>query len=99
MALALAMALQELATNAVKYGALANATGEIRITWEVEPALPKPRVHLRWDESGGPPVRPPSRRGFGSRLIERSLSQDLNGIARIEFRPTGIVCTVDAPLA
>jgi two-component sensor histidine kinase len=99
MALALAMALQELATNAVKYGALANATGEIRITWDVEPALPKPRIHLRWEESGGPPVRAPNRRGFGSRLIERSLSQDLNGIARIEFRPTGIVCTVDAPLA
>jgi PAS domain S-box-containing protein len=99
MALALAMALQELATNAVKYGALANATGEIRITWDVEPALPKPRLRLRWEESGGPPVQTPTRRGFGSRLIERSLSQELNGIARIEFRPTGIVCTVDAPLA
>jgi PAS domain S-box-containing protein len=99
IALALAMALQELATNAVKYGALANATGEIRITWNVEPAQPSPRLHLRWEESGGPPVQAPSRRGFGSRLIERSLSQELNGIARIEFRPTGIVCTVDAPLA
>jgi PAS domain S-box-containing protein len=99
MALALAMALQELATNAVKYGALANATGEVRITWDVAPAEPSPRFHLRWEESGGPPVQAPSRRGFGSRLIERSLSQELNGIARIEFRPTGIVCTVDAPLA
>jgi PAS domain S-box-containing protein len=99
IALALAMALQELTTNAVKYGALANATGEIRITWNVEPAQPSPRLHLRWEESGGPPVQAPSRRGFGSRLIERSLSQELNGIARIEFRPTGIVCTVDAPLA
>jgi PAS domain S-box-containing protein len=99
IALALAMALQELATNAVKYGALANATGEIRITWNVEPARPSPRLHLRWEESGGPPVQAPSRRGFGSRLIERSLSQELNGIARIEFRPTGIICTVDAPLA
>jgi two-component sensor histidine kinase len=99
MALALAMALQELATNAVKYGALANDTGEVRITWDVEPALPGPRLHLRWEESGGPPVQAPTRRGFGSRLIERSLSQELNGIARIEFRSTGIVCTVDAPLA
>jgi PAS domain S-box-containing protein len=99
MALALAMALQELATNAVKYGALANATGAIRITWDVEPALPKPRLRLRWEESGGPPVQTPTRRGFGSRLIERSLSQELNGIARIEFRSTGIVCAVDAPLA
>ena len=99
MALALAMALQELATNAVKYGALANPTGEIRITWDVEAAPPMSRLHLRWEESGGPLVQAPSRRGFGSRLIERSLSQELNGNARIEFRPTGIVCTVDAPLA
>lgn len=98
MALALAMALQELATNAVKYGALANATGEVRVSWDVVPAEPSPRLHLRWEESGGPPVEPPGRRGFGSRLIERSLSQELNGIARIEFHPAGIVCTVDAPL-
>ncbi|HEV2565415.1 MAG TPA: sensor histidine kinase, partial [Microvirga sp.] len=98
MALALAMALQELATNAVKYGALVNPTGEIRITWDVEAAPPVSRLHLRWEESGGPPVQAPSRRGFGSRLIERSLSQELNGNARIEFRPIGIVCTVDAPL-
>lgn len=98
MALALAMALQELATNAVKYGALSNATGEVRITCDVAPDEPSPRFHLRWEESGGPPVREPGRRGFGSRLIERSLSQELNGKARIEFLPTGIVCTVDAPL-
>lgn len=99
MALALAMALQELATNAVKYGALSNATGEVRILWNVVPAEAAPHLHLRWEESGGPPVQAPSRRGFGSRLIERSLSQELNGVARIEFRPTGVVCTVDAPLA
>jgi PAS domain S-box-containing protein len=99
MALALAMALQELATNAVKYGALSNATGEVRIVWNVVPAEAAARLHLRWEESGGPPVQAPSRRGFGSRLIERSLSQELNGVARIEFRPAGVVCTVDAPLA
>ncbi|MBQ0820094.1 PAS domain S-box protein [Microvirga sp. HBU67558] len=98
MALALAMALQELATNAVKYGALANATGEVRVTWDVEQASPSARLHLRWEETGGPPVQPLGRRGFGSRLIERSLSQELNGVARIAFRPTGIVCSVDAPL-
>jgi PAS domain S-box-containing protein len=97
MALALAMALQELATNAVKYGALSNATGEIRISWDVVQAETA-RLHLRWEESGGPPVRAPVRRGFGTRLIERSLAQDLGGTARIAFCPTGVVCTVDAPL-
>ena len=92
------MALQELATNAVKYGALSNATGEIRITWNVEPGKP-PTFHLRWAESGGPPVQAPTRRGFGSRLIERSLAQDLGGHVHIDFAPTGVVCTVNAPLA
>jgi PAS domain S-box-containing protein len=98
MALALAMALQELATNAVKYGALSNETGRIRIAWSVQPAETGPRLHLRWEETGGPAVRPPSRRGFGSRLIERSLSQDLDGTAEIAFPVTGVVCIVDAPL-
>jgi PAS domain S-box-containing protein len=98
VALALAMALQELATNAVKYGALSNETGEIRIAWGVEPDASGPRLTLHWHESGGPAVRAPSRRGFGSRLIERTLTHDLGGAARIEFPPTGLVCTVDAPL-
>jgi two-component sensor histidine kinase len=99
MALALAMALQELATNAVKYGALSTETGEIRIAWGVQATGCGRRLHLRWEESGGPAVRPPSRRGFGSRLIERSLSHDLGGTARIEFPSAGLVCTVDAPLS
>jgi PAS domain S-box-containing protein len=99
MALALAMALQELATNAVKYGALSNATGTIRITWKVDDLQSPARLHLRWEESGGPPVVAPTRRGFGTRLIERSLAQDLGGEVRIEFVPTGVTCTVDAPIA
>jgi PAS domain S-box-containing protein len=98
MALALAMALQELATNAVKYGALSNEAGMIRIAWSVHPGDTGPRLHLKWEESGGPVVQPPARRGFGSRLIERSLSQDLDGTAKIAFPATGVVCTVDAPL-
>ncbi|MDP8920830.1 MAG: sensor histidine kinase, partial [Pseudomonadota bacterium] len=99
MALALAMALQELATNAVKYGALSNSQGEVEIAWEVEQAGSSSRLHLRWEESGGPLVHAPVRKGFGSRLIERSLAHDLNGTAQIEFRPKGVVCTVDAPLS
>lgn len=92
------MALQELATNAVKYGALSNDTGEIWIQWMLDHTKAPPRLYLRWEESGGPPVQAPKRRGFGTRLIERSLALDLEGDARIEFAPTGVVCTVDAPL-
>ncbi len=98
MALALAMALQELATNAVKYGALSRPTGKLRIAWAIEHGDP-PCLHLEWRESGGPPVRPPARRGFGTRLIERSLAQDLNGSVRIDFEPAGVVCRVEAPMA
>jgi PAS domain S-box-containing protein len=97
-ALALAMALQELATNAVKYGALSNTSGEIRIGWRLEDREGARRLHLTWRESGGPPVTAPTRRGFGTRLIERSLAQDLQGEVSITFAPTGLVCTVDAPL-
>ena len=99
MALATAMALQELATNAVKYGALSNASGKVRITWRVISENEQQRLYLTWSESGGPSVEPPQRRGFGTRLIERSLAQDLSGTVEIRFAPAGVVCTVDAPLA
>jgi two-component sensor histidine kinase len=99
MALALAMALQELATNAVKYGALSNKSGTIEVAWTVRNGAAPPRLFLQWTEAGGPPVIVPSRRGFGSRLIERSLAQDLDGQVEIAFAPTGVVCTVDAPVA
>jgi len=97
-ALALAMGLQELSTNAVKYGALSNDAGRVEISWALDGVPSEPRLHLRWQERDGPPVAPPSRRGFGSRLIERSLSNDLEGQARIDFRPSGVVCEVDTSL-
>jgi len=99
MALAIALALQELTTNAVKYGALSNATGMVRITWRISGAPARRRLVLRWEEAGGPAVDPPRRRGFGSRLIERSFAMELGGQATIEFLPEGVRCTVDAPLA
>jgi two-component sensor histidine kinase len=99
MALALAMAMQELATNAVKYGALSNGTGQIRVHWNLNGASTPKRLNLMWRETDGPPVHKPTRRGFGTRLIERSLAHDLNGDVRIEFAPTGVQCSVDAPLA
>jgi PAS domain S-box-containing protein len=89
-ALAISMALQELATNAAKYGALSVASGRLSIVWSQDGGI----VRLRWEEADGPTVVRPSRRGFGSRLIERNLAQELGGEARIDFAPTGVVCTI-----
>jgi PAS domain S-box-containing protein len=98
MALALSLALHELATNAAKYGALSNATGEVHVTWLVDHTSRPSRLLLRWAETGGPAVEPPSRTGFGTRLVQRSLAHDLNGTVRIEYAPAGFVCSVEAPL-
>ena len=95
--LALSMALHELATNAMKYGALSNTTGNVEINWRLIPGDPQ-RFQLRWAESGGPPVETPDRRGFGSRLVEQCLAQDLAGEARLTFARGGLVCTIDTPL-
>jgi len=95
-ALAISMALHELATNAVKYGALSSQAGRVQLSWAVEG---KPRVlKLNWTETGGPPVVAPGKRGFGSRLIERGLAQDLGGQVRLDFAPEGVSCAIEAPL-
>lgn len=94
--LAISLAFHELATNAVKYGALSNDSGHISINWRVEPQ--SRRFELRWQESGGPPVAPPARRGFGSRLVEQGLSQDIAGDVRLSFNGPGVVCAIVAPL-
>ncbi|MGG5890902.1 PAS domain-containing protein [Falsiroseomonas sp. HC035] len=96
-AMALSMALHELATNALKYGALSVPTGHVEVHWEVPPG-PAPRFHLTWRERGGPTVAPPALRGFGTSLVERGLSYDLGGTARIDFAPEGLICHVEAPL-
>lgn len=93
-AVALSMALNELGTNASKYGALSEGKGHVEIVWRIEDG----RFALRWRESGGPSVRQPTRRGFGSRLIERGLAAELRGQAKIEYRPEGVVCIIEAPL-
>jgi two-component sensor histidine kinase len=94
MALSIAMALHELATNAAKYGALSNESGRITLAWRVDGAT----LRLEWREHGGPPVTAPTRRGFGTRLIERGLSAELGGEVRLAFEPDGVVCTMVAPL-
>jgi two-component system CheB/CheR fusion protein len=98
-AVALAMILHELATNAAKYGALSVAKGKVAVTWRLEDGEGGPRVHLDWAESGGPPVAPPSRRGFGTKLIERSAAFDLAGDAKIDYRPAGVRCEISFPAA
>ncbi|MEI7035189.1 ATP-binding protein [Fulvimonas yonginensis] len=93
-ALALGMAFHELATNAAKYGALSNDSGQVRLAWAVGGG----RLQLHWQERGGPAVRPPARRGFGSRLIERGLAHELDGRVRLEYACDGVVCEIDMPL-
>jgi PAS domain S-box-containing protein len=94
-AVSLVMALHELSTNAAKYGALSAPGGRVTVRWEVD----GDRLKLGWREEGGPPVKPPGRRGFGLRMIERALSADLAGGVAMNFESTGLVCTIEASLA
>ncbi|MCH6485383.1 PAS domain-containing protein [Pseudoxanthomonas sp. LH2527] len=97
--LALTMALHELCTNAMKYGALSEEGGRVDIRWTRERREGRDCLVLVWEEVGGPPVVAPTRRGFGSRLIERGLRHDLGGQTSLDFLPTGVVCQITAPLA
>jgi PAS domain S-box-containing protein len=96
-ALALTLILHELATNAVKYGALSNQLGTVNLSWRIDEIDGAAQFRLRWQESGGPPVAAPSRRGFGSRLIERTFPA-AQGRAESAHLPSGLVFTLDAPL-
>lgn len=93
-AVALSLAVHELATNALKYGALSAVDGRVAVDWRIADG----QFRLRWQESGGPPVVAPQRTGFGSRMIEQGLAAELRGAVRIDYRPEGVVCTIDAPL-
>lgn len=97
-ALALTLALHELATNASKYGALSNEHGRVDLRWRV-PSRPRGLFRMTWRERGGPPVQVPSRRGFGSWLIETGLAEDLGGQVTLAFEAEGVTCNLEAPLA
>ncbi|CAN5341993.1 hypothetical protein BH10PSE9_BH10PSE9_00250 [soil metagenome] len=97
-ALAIALALHELCTNAVKYGSLSGDAGRIDVEWHRE-ANGKPMLRLLWREVDGPLVAPPARTGFGSRLIQQALARDLDGEVELKFNPSGLICTIDAPLS
>lgn len=97
---AVALALHELATNAVKHGALSNASGRLAVTWQLDESGPERRVTLQWHESGVqmPAGGTPPRRGYGSELIERALPYQLRAETRLEFGPDGVRCMLSIPI-
>ena len=93
-AIPLALVISELATNAVKYGALSVPGGGVRIKWVVDNA----RLLFEWTENGGPAPQPPSRSGYGTQFIERAVVGELHGKVELLFPPTGFVCLIDLPI-
>lgn len=99
-ALSLTMALSELTTNAVKYGALSCVDGTLNVGWEIR-RMPDgaEALEFEWQERGGPAVKPPTRRGFGTRLMERCIENDLRGVFDLVFEPSGVCCRMSLPLS
>jgi two-component sensor histidine kinase len=97
-ALALSLAINELATNALKYGALTVVGGQVSISWTSEDGEGEPQFVFVWQEFGGPPVSEPSGLGFGSRLISRVLQDDFGGAVDVSYGSTGLICRLTAPL-
>src|SRR4029077_6565741 len=93
--IALAMTLNELCTNTTKFGALSVPAGSVNIAWKIDEATE--RLQLTWTEKGGPPVRAPTRRSFGTRLIE-TLGKQLNGAVELAYDPDGFIYALDVPL-
>ncbi len=98
MTVPVGMAIHELTTNAVKYGALSVPAGHVDVTIESDGAVPEPRMTLVWRESGGPRVEPPQRKGFGTLLLNRLLASQLGGEVAIDYRPEGVVARLDVVL-
>ncbi len=96
-AVAIGMAAHELVTNAAKYGALSNARGSVAVGWTVSPG-PQPILTLTWAERDGPAVVEPEHRGFGRRLLEQGLANELSGEVAITYDPTGLRCVMRLPL-
>jgi two-component sensor histidine kinase len=96
-AVAIGMAAHELVTNAAKYGALSNARGSVSVGWSVSPD-PQPILTLTWTERDGPTVNEPEHRGFGRRLLEQGLANELSGEVAITYDPAGLHCVMRLPL-
>ena len=93
----LALAIHELATNALKSGALGRPSGRIEVSWRIDEAE-APQLIFEWREKGGPKIEPPARKGFGTELLERTLAFELKGKTELAFDPSGLVCTITIPL-
>jgi two-component sensor histidine kinase len=96
--LALGLAIHEMATNAVKYGSLSVPDGKVHVMWAVTSGSAPPALLVEWVESGGPPVKKPERQGFGTKLIQRGLAQQLGGEIKLDFAPAGIRCVITFPI-
>jgi two-component sensor histidine kinase len=98
LAVSLAMIVHELSTNAIKYGSLSRPGGRVAVRWTIQPGESARTLRIEWTESGGPPVDPPTRRGFGTRLIERGVTGDSGRVA-IDYAAEGLRCTMEFSLA
>lgn len=98
IAAALAMTLHELCTNAVRHGSLSAPSGRVAVEWGIDAKGHTPKLHLVWREYGGPPISPPSVKGFGMRLIEKTLASDAGARIAVEFPSEGFRCEMYIPL-
>ena len=99
LALTLALGLHELATNAVKYGALSDPHGRITLVARIQPGESGDELHLVWQEEGGPAVEPPVATGFGTTMLSQAIEYQHNGKVDLEWRKEGLVCRLAVPLA
>jgi two-component system, chemotaxis family, CheB/CheR fusion protein len=93
-----ALAVHELATNAIKYGALSDPSGRIDITWRIANGNDGSALIFDWREEGGPAVSPPKRNGFGTEMLERTLAFEFKGRTELAYNPSGVHCTITIPL-
>ncbi len=98
LAVTLAMAIQELLTNASRHGALSTPTGHVAVDWRVGEEQGVDVLQLDWQEIGGPAVRAPARGGFGRSLLEHAIGDELGGTLRLEFAADGLRCRMGVPL-
>ena len=97
LAVLVGLAFHELVTNAAKYGALSDLAGVLEVNWTVEGET-KPMLHIEWAEHNGPPVAPPTREGFGSRLLSKVLPMQADVSVKMNFAPTGLHASISLPI-
>ncbi|MBW8727723.1 MAG: hypothetical protein JF625_21565 [Inquilinus limosus] len=93
------MAFHELATNASKHGALSVPGGAVKVGWRVARSAASPFLRVDWTERGGPRAEKPARDGFGLSFIKRSIAYELHGSAELTFKPAGLQCRIEVPMA